>query len=131
MSIKNETSELHITNILRQDKGSWVAASRKSGQKLADWAIARLNEAAAAELDLDKAPPINPADFKLVALGQIDDGATYDLFKNAAGQDLMIWHDADGPVVELDYSCYFGESEHEREQAFITELYAHNKIATP
>lgn len=41
-----ETSELHITNIPRTDKGRWVAASRAAGSDLATWAIAQLNSAA-------------------------------------------------------------------------------------
>ena len=41
-----ETSELHITNILRADKGRWVAASRAAGSDLATWAIEQLNDAA-------------------------------------------------------------------------------------
>ena len=41
-----ETSELHITNIPRADKGRWVAASRAAGSNLASWAIITLNNAA-------------------------------------------------------------------------------------
>ena len=41
-----DTSELHITNIPRADKGRWVAASRAAGSDLATWAIAQLNSAA-------------------------------------------------------------------------------------
>jgi hypothetical protein len=46
-----ETSELHITNIPRADKGRWVAASRAADSDLATWAIAHLNNAAKTALD--------------------------------------------------------------------------------
>lgn len=36
-------SELHITDIDREDKGRWVAAARDKNQTLAEWAIEALN----------------------------------------------------------------------------------------
>ena len=40
-----EKSELHVTDIEREDKGRWVAASRLKNQTLAQWAIDALNRA--------------------------------------------------------------------------------------
>jgi dsDNA-binding SOS-regulon protein len=41
--LKAEKSELHITDIKREDKGRWVAAARDNNQTLAEWAIDALN----------------------------------------------------------------------------------------
>ena len=38
-------SELHITDIEREDKGKWVAASRLKNQTLTEWVIEALNRA--------------------------------------------------------------------------------------
>lgn len=40
-----EKSELHITDIEREDKGRWVAAARLQNQTLALWVIEALNRA--------------------------------------------------------------------------------------
>lgn len=41
-----EKSELHVTDIKREDKGRWVSASRAQKITLGEWAIKTLNEAA-------------------------------------------------------------------------------------
>ena len=37
--MSTEKSELHVTDIEREDKGRWVAASRLKNQTLAQWSI--------------------------------------------------------------------------------------------
>lgn len=41
-----EKSELHVTDIEREDKGRWVSAARAQKITLGEWAIKTLNEAA-------------------------------------------------------------------------------------
>jgi len=43
--MSTETSELHITEIPREDKCRWAAAACASNQKLAEWAVNALNNA--------------------------------------------------------------------------------------
>lgn len=42
----NLKSELHVTEIERDDKGAWVAISRELNMTLAEWVIESLNKAA-------------------------------------------------------------------------------------
>ncbi len=44
--MKTEKSELHVTDIKREDKGAWVSIARLRGMTLAEWAIEALNKAA-------------------------------------------------------------------------------------
>ena len=44
--MSTEKSELHITDIEREDKGRWVSAARTQKMRLGEWAIKTLNEAA-------------------------------------------------------------------------------------
>ena len=41
-----EKSELHITEIKREDKGRWVSSARSQKMTLGEWAINALNETA-------------------------------------------------------------------------------------
>lgn len=38
-----EKSELHVTEIEREDKGRWVASAREKNQTLAEWVVENLN----------------------------------------------------------------------------------------
>ena len=44
--MSTEKSELHITDIEREDKGAWVAISRELNMTLGEWVIESLNKAA-------------------------------------------------------------------------------------
>jgi hypothetical protein len=44
--MSTEKSELHVTNIEREDKGRWVSSARAQKITLAEWAIKMLNDAA-------------------------------------------------------------------------------------
>ena len=43
--MSTEKSELHVTEIEREDKGRWVSASREKNKTLAAWVIEALNRA--------------------------------------------------------------------------------------